>query len=363
MAEMFAVTQIPGAETGEIPPSPVDRDEKTAIIYSLVDPVWDIDVLPLTYTNSRWSAFFYRCDEKALRRVLPDCLDLEDDIVEFWYVDHNNTMLGPYGEMGVTVAASHKAGDGRTLYAGYYPYMYLTQDSAIDAGRVLGFPKKEAFIRVLEHGGAPDDGYGVMDGKNYQFDYFSFLMIRNGYVIHSATGKYDDADLSAKPAFYGNTDYGRMNMKVVTAPDLSKSEWQLVYLHGDQGPGHHDGSPGHRGLAPLPGEARVDPDCRTGQLRLVHAGHAVRQPWARDAAQGDDRPDDLQLRPDHPGGRGPLDRDLHPGRDLGGCGQAVPLRSAAPLPEAHRPRRVGKKIRSCSRATGTPRISGPSPSR
>ena len=49
-------------------------------------------------------------------------------------------------------------------------------------------------------------------------------------MLHSATGKYDDADLSAKPAFYGNTEYGRMNMKVVTAPDLSNSEWQLVYL-------------------------------------------------------------------------------------------------------------------------------------
>src|SRR5262252_9693323 len=230
MAEMFSVTQIPGAETGEIPPSPVDRDEKTAFIYSLVDPIWDIDTLPLTYTNSRWSAFFYRADEKHLRRVLPDCLDLEDDVVEFWYVDHNHTMLGPYGEMGVTVAASHKAGDGKTYYAGYYPYMYLTQDAAIDAGRVLGFPKKEAFIRVLEHGGAPDDGYGVYDTKVYQFEYFSFLMIRNGYVIHSATGKYDDADLPARPKFYGNTEYGRMNMKVVTAPDISESRWELVYL-------------------------------------------------------------------------------------------------------------------------------------
>jgi len=77
MAEQFAVTQIPGMETGEIPPVPVDRDEKTVIIYSLVDPVWDIDVLPLTYTNSRWSAFFYRADEKHLRRVLPDCLELD----------------------------------------------------------------------------------------------------------------------------------------------------------------------------------------------------------------------------------------------------------------------------------------------
>ena len=40
--------------------------------------------------------------------------------------------------------------------------------------------------------------------------------------MHSATGKYDDADLSAKPKFYGNTEYGRMNMKVVTAPDVSQ---------------------------------------------------------------------------------------------------------------------------------------------
>jgi len=133
MAEQIAVTQIPGAETGEIPPTPVDRDEKTAFIYSLVDPIWDIDTLPLTYTNSRWSAFFYRADEKVLRRVCPDCLDIEDDIVEFWYVDHNHTMLGPYGEWGATVACSHKAGDGKTYYAGYYPYMYLTQDAAIDA--------------------------------------------------------------------------------------------------------------------------------------------------------------------------------------------------------------------------------------
>ena len=115
MADMFAVTQIPGAETGEIPPSPVDRDEKTAIIYPLVDPLWDIDTLPLTYTNSRWSAFFYRAAEKALRRVVPDCMDIEDDIVEFWYVDHNHTMLGPYGEMGVTVSASCKGAAAPTV--------------------------------------------------------------------------------------------------------------------------------------------------------------------------------------------------------------------------------------------------------
>ncbi len=122
-------------------------------------------------------------------------------------------MLGPYGEMGVTVAASHKAGDGRTLLRRVLPVHVPDAGRRHRRGRVLGFPKKEAFIRVLEHGGAPDDGLWPRH-KAYAFDYFSFLMIRNGYVLHSATGKYDDADLPAKPKFYGNTEYGRMNMKV-----------------------------------------------------------------------------------------------------------------------------------------------------
>jgi acetoacetate decarboxylase len=187
-----AVTQIPGADTGEVPKPPAHRAEKTAFIGVLADPLWDIDTLPLTYTNSRWSAFFYRADEKHLLRVVPECLDIEDDVVEFWHVDHNHTMLGPYGEMGVTRGLEPQGRRRETYYSGYYPYMHLTQDAAIDAGRVLGFPKNEAFIRVLEHGGAPDDGYGVYDTKVYQFDYFSFLMIRNGYVIHSATGHDDD---------------------------------------------------------------------------------------------------------------------------------------------------------------------------
>jgi hypothetical protein len=229
MENRFAVTQIPGMDTGEIPPSPVDRDEKTAFIYGLVDPIWDIDTLPLTYANSRWSAFFYRADEKDLRRVLPECLELEDDIVEFWYVDHNHTGLGPYNEMGVTIAASFRASDGKVTYGGYYPYMYLTQDAAIDAGRTQGFPKKQAFIRILEHGGHPDDGRRL-DAVRHQFDFFSFLMIRNGYVIHSATGRYDDAEPADLPVFYKKPEeYGRFNIRVVTSPDVMQSEWELIY--------------------------------------------------------------------------------------------------------------------------------------
>jgi len=235
-------------------------------------------------------------------------------------------MLGPYGEMGVTVACSYKGGDGVTKYGGYYPYMYLTQDAAIDAGRVLGFPKKEAFIRVLEHGGNPDDGYGVYDGKNYQFDYYSFLMIRNGYVIHSCTGKYDDADLPAKPAFYGNTEYGRMNMKVVTTPDVASSEWQLVYLPSlvtkdlATAMGRPDTEGSHR--------FQVKPES-------IRTSSPASMNWFMQATPYDNL--GHELPPTEMIGLMTFSFDLI----IPAGGEAVPLWSSSPVPEANRPRGVG----------------------
>ena len=54
------------------------------------------------------------------------------ELVEYWYVQHNNTMLGPYLEFGVTISATHTDAKGNAWKAGYYPYMYLTSDSAVD---------------------------------------------------------------------------------------------------------------------------------------------------------------------------------------------------------------------------------------
>ena len=157
------VTSVPWIDSGDAPPLALDRDKRDIISQGIADPLVDYDIVPLTYTNSRWSAFFYRVDEAQLRRILPKCVELEDDVVEFWYVDHLHTGLGPYGEMGVTVSASCKGQDGNTYYAGYYPYMYLTQDAAVFAGREpFGFPKKIAYIVTQEHGGKEDDGYGYV---------------------------------------------------------------------------------------------------------------------------------------------------------------------------------------------------------
>ena len=225
MAELN-VTSVPWIDSGDAPPLALDRDKRDIISQGIADPLVDYDIVPLTYTNSRWSAFFYRVDEAALRRILPKCLELEDDVVEFWYVDHLHTGLGPYGEMGVTVSASCKGHDGNTYYAGYYPYMYLTQDAAVFAGREpFGFPKKIAYIVTQEHGGKEDDGYG-----GFGNDYFNFTMERRGYLIHTATGRYDDAELPAKPSFYGDPSYGRMNLRLITDPSLTTTKWDLTYL-------------------------------------------------------------------------------------------------------------------------------------
>jgi len=222
MGTFFQAASIPN--DGTLAKFPLERDPKSIICQGVADPVFDIDILPLTYTNSRWFAFVYRADEKALKALLPEPLVLEDDLVEFWYVDHDHTMLGPYLEMGVTVAASYNG-----VKAGYYPYMYLSQDSAVFAGREpFGFPKKIGYITCLEHGGKKDNGWEA-PGKQF----FSFMLERRGYMIHTATGQYSGnklSDLPAVPAFYGKTDWGRMNYRMVTHPDVSKTTYNLTHL-------------------------------------------------------------------------------------------------------------------------------------
>jgi len=208
--------------TKEVPPPPIERDINSWIIANPADPLWDIDVIPLTYTDSRWSAFVVKVGEEARTRLIPNPpltpWDGEDaDLVEYWYVEHINTMLGPYLEFGVTISATYKDPKGNVFNAGYYPYMYLTGDAPVDAGRVLGFPKKMSYIRITTHGGEKGT------------DFFGFAMSRNGYLIHSATGQFDDKSVKP-PYFYGKTDWGKFNMKVVTRPDLSSSTWQLTHI-------------------------------------------------------------------------------------------------------------------------------------
>ncbi len=214
----------PWLDEGEIPPLPMDRDRIHILTQAVADPIFDYDVVPLTYTESRWMAYIIRCDEADMRKIIPEPIELEDDVVEFWYVIHKNTMLGPYMEQGVTFSCHYKSPDGPMYRAGYYPYMYLSNDSPIFAGREpFGFPKKAAYIATYEHG----------TNNNY----FNSLMERRGYILHTANGRYSDKPLSVKPTFYGNTEYGRMNFRMTTRPDVTNTKFELTYLPSEIAPG------------------------------------------------------------------------------------------------------------------------------
>lgn len=213
----------PWLAEGEVPPLPRDRDRIHIISQGVIDPLYDYDVIPFTYTESRWMAFVVRADIDDMRAVVPEPIKVEDDVIEWWYVIHKNTMIGPYMEMGVTFSASLDADDGTKYKAGYYPYMYLSNDSGISAGReTFGFPKKAAYIAAFEHG--------------VNNNYFNMLMERRGYIIHTANGRYSDKPLSAKPTFYGKTDWGRMNYRITTRPDVSNSIHEVTYLGSELPP-------------------------------------------------------------------------------------------------------------------------------
>ena len=213
----------PWLEEGEVPPLPLDRDRIHIISQGVADPVFDYDIVPLTYTESRWMAYVVEADEANLNAIIPEPVQLHDPILEFWYVIHRNTMLGPYMEFGVTASSTVKGQDGQVWKGGYYPYMYLSNDSPIFAGREpFGFPKKAAYIAAFEHG--TNDNY------------FNMLMERRGYVFHSANGRYSDKPTPHKPTFYGKTDLGRLNYRITTYPDVTRSRHQVTYLGSELPP-------------------------------------------------------------------------------------------------------------------------------
>ena len=102
MAKQANEYSYPWLEEGEVPPLPLDRDRIHIISQGVADPVFDYDIVPLTYTESRWMAYVVEADEAALKAFHPEPVELHDNILEFWYVIHRNTMLGPYMEFGVT---------------------------------------------------------------------------------------------------------------------------------------------------------------------------------------------------------------------------------------------------------------------
>ena len=53
------------------------------ISQGVADPVFDYDIIPLTYTDSRWMAYVIRADINAMKAVVPEPIEVQDDVIEF----------------------------------------------------------------------------------------------------------------------------------------------------------------------------------------------------------------------------------------------------------------------------------------
>ena len=74
---------MPWLADGEVPPLPLDRERIHIISQGVADPQYDYDIIPLTYTESRWMAFVVRANIGDMRAIVPPPIKVEDDIIEW----------------------------------------------------------------------------------------------------------------------------------------------------------------------------------------------------------------------------------------------------------------------------------------
>lgn len=104
---------------------------------------------PWLYRDAEALIALVAFEKDSVEPLLPEGLGVPGDPVvgAFWVSYYPFSTLGPYYEAIVAVQVEHEAG-----LAYYIPYIYVTNDAALAAGReVLGAPKKFARI-TLEQG-------------------------------------------------------------------------------------------------------------------------------------------------------------------------------------------------------------------
>ncbi len=101
---------------------------------------------PFWYRGVDMMFVMYRTDEDAIQRILPDCLELQDDPVAIVTVaDYHFSTFGPYPE---TILAVPCLLDGEPV--SYTHYLFTDQEAPLIAGReVWGYAKKLAHIEIM----------------------------------------------------------------------------------------------------------------------------------------------------------------------------------------------------------------------
>jgi acetoacetate decarboxylase len=94
---------------------------------------------PYYFHNREYLNILYRTDMEALRRVVPEPLEIDEPLVKFEIIYMPDvTGLGAYTESGQVIPVSFNGEKGEYIHA-----MYVNNHPAIASGREMGaFPKK-----------------------------------------------------------------------------------------------------------------------------------------------------------------------------------------------------------------------------
>lgn len=108
------------------------------------------------YSQVKVGLILANINGRSVESLLPEGVELAIEMAAFWVGDYGISTVGKYRE--ALIALPVKTSGVELAY--YIPYIYVTNDAAMAAGReVLGAPKKLANIKLWI------DDYGVVHGE------------------------------------------------------------------------------------------------------------------------------------------------------------------------------------------------------
>lgn len=101
---------------------------------------------PYRFVNREFFIVTYRTDYDALRRLVPEPLEITDPIVKYEFIRMpDSTGFGDYTESGQVIPVHYRDKDQTVQAGGFVLSMFLDDDPPIAGGReIWGFPKKMA---------------------------------------------------------------------------------------------------------------------------------------------------------------------------------------------------------------------------
>ncbi|MCE4554786.1 acetoacetate decarboxylase [Pelomonas cellulosilytica] len=125
----------------------IDEVRRTAYAMPLTNPAFPRG--PYRFFNREFLVVTYRTDLEALRRVVPEPLEIIDPIVKYEFIRMpDSTGFGDYTESGQVIPVRFEGQRGAFVHS-----MFLDDDAPILGGRELwGFPKKLAAPKITHEG-------------------------------------------------------------------------------------------------------------------------------------------------------------------------------------------------------------------